>query len=358
MSSGQKTEAPTPKRKRESRQKGQIARTPELTSWAGLLVATFMLKSAARTGTEATEWMTEQLRTLIAEPETGTALAFLGEALWRFGLAIVPLSLGLMAVGVIGSFAQVGFSPSAKLLKPKWERANPFKGIKRMMSPMSAWEGAKSMLKVGVIALAALPPLKGTALLLAGGSGVPVESVAVIVGNGMVTIMRNAALAGLAVAAADYAMQRRKNTKGMKMTKQEVRDEHKQNEGDPQMKGAIRERQMRMSRNRMMSDIATADAVIVNPTHIAVALKYDAAKGAPRVVAKGAGAVATKIREKAEEHGVPLVRDVPLARTLHRTCEIGQEVPLELYEAVARLLAFVFALKARNLHRGVHELAA
>jgi flagellar biosynthetic protein FlhB len=128
-SSGQKTEAPTPKRKRESRQKGQIARTPELTSWAGLLVTTYMLKSAARTGTAATEWMTQEMRALIAEPETGTAMAFLGEALWKFGLAIVPLMIGLMVVGVAGSFAQVGFAPSAKLLKPKWERINPFKGL-------------------------------------------------------------------------------------------------------------------------------------------------------------------------------------------------------------------------------------
>ena len=356
--SGQKTEAPTPKRKRESRQKGQVARTPELTSWAGLLVTTYLLKSAARSGAEATQWMTIELEALIGKPETGTALAFLGEAMWRFGVTILPLMLGLMVVGIAGSFAQVGFVPSSKLLKPKWERINPFKGLKRMLSPMSAWEGAKSMLKVGAIALAALPPLKGTALLLAGAAGMPVESVAVVVGNGMVSIMRNAALAGLVIAAADYAMQRRKNTKGLKMTKQEVRDEHKQNEGDPHVKGAIRERQMRMSRNRMMADIANADAVIVNPTHIAIALKYDPQHGAPRVVAKGAGIIATKIRERAEEHGVPMVRDVPLARTLYKVCDIGQEVPMEMYEAVARLLAFVFALRARNLHHGIHELMA
>ena len=356
--SGQKTEAPTPKRKREAREKGQVARTPELTSWAGLLVATYMLKAAAVNGAGAMDWMTSRLRELLETPDINSALPFLGEAMVKFGLVIAPLCVSLMVVGIAGSFAQVGFVPSSKLLKPKWERINPFKGMKRMLSPMSFWDGAKSTLKVAVIALAALPPLRGTATLLAGGDRIAVESVAVVVGSGMITIMRNAALAGLAIAAADYAMQRRKNSKSLKMTKNEVRDEHKQNEGDPQMKGAIRERQMRMSRNRMMSDIAGADAVIVNPTHVAVALKYDAAKGAPTVVAKGAGVIAGKIREKAEEHGVPMVRDIPLARTLYKSCEVGQEVPLDLYEAVARLLAFVFALKARNLHGGVHELAA
>ena len=358
MSAGQKTEAPTPKRKKEGREKGQVARTPELTSWAGLLVATYMLKTAGANGISAAQWMTERLRQLIEQPEIGTAIPFLGEAILKFAIVIAPLSLALMVVGVAGSFAQVGFVPSSKLLKPKWERVNPFKGLKRMLSPMSVWEGGKSVLKVSAVSLATWPPLRGTAELLSGGERLAVDVVAGIVGTGMLTIMRNAALAGLLIAAADYAMQRRKNSKSLKMTKQEVRDEHKQNEGDPHMKGAIREKQMRMSRNRMMADIANADAVIVNPTHVAVALKYDPAAGAPTVVAKGAGVIAAKIRERAEEHGVPLVRDVPLARTLYKACEVGSEVPLDLYEAVARVLAFVFALKARNLQGGVHEIAA
>ena len=358
MSAGQKTEAPTPKRKKEGREKGQVARTPELTAWTGLLVATYMLKSAGGNAVAASQWVTTRMTDLIETPDITQGVSFLGEATLKFGMVVAPLCLALMVVGVAGSFAQVGFVPSTKLLKPKWERINPWKGLKRILSPMAAWEGGKSILKVAAIALATLPPLRATMEALISGQRVAVENVAVIVGGGMLTIMRNAALAGLLIAAMDYAMQRRKNNKGLRMTKQEVRDEHKQSEGDPHVKGAIRERQMRMSRNRMMADIANADAVIVNPTHVAVALKYDAAQGAPKVVAKGAGVIAAKIREKAEEHGVPMVRDVPLARTLYKSCEIGAEVPLELYEAVARVLAFVFALKARNLHHGVHDLAA
>jgi flagellar biosynthetic protein FlhB len=357
-SGGDKTEAPTPKRKKEAREKGQVARSPELTAWSGLLVATFLLRAIAAQSMSHMQWLMNEMRGTIETPDPRTAMALFGEAAWRFGLLIVPLMLGLLLVGVVGGFLQVGLKPSSKLLKPKWKRVNPFKGLKRLVSPMSAWEGAKSTLKVGAIAAAAFPPLRQAAFALAGADRPPLDAVAGMVGTMMITIMRNAALAGLGIAAADYLLQKRKTLKGMKMSKQEIRDEHKQSEGDPMLKGAIRDRQMRMSRNRMMADVATADAVIVNPTHIAVALKYDPALGAPRVVAKGAGAIATKIREQAENHGVPLVRDVPLARTLHKVCEVGSEVPLEMYEAVARLLAFVYALKAANLHRGTHELVA
>ena len=357
-SGGEKTEAPTPKRKKDARSKGQIPKSPDLVAWTGLLVASYLLKAVAAKGLETMHVVARQMETLIANPEPATALRLLGDATVRFGMIIVPLMLGLMAVGLVGNFAQVGFSPSTKPLKPKWERIDPFKGLKRLFSPQSAWEGTKSALKVAAIGLVVVGPLRATTEALVGADRAAVESVALIVGNGMISIMRNVALAGLVIAFVDYALVRRRMNKGMKMSKQEVKDEHKQSEGDPHVKGMIRERQMRMSRNRMMSDIATADAVIVNPTHIAIALRYDPASGAPRVVAKGAGAIAAKIREEAERHGVPLVKDVPLARTLYKVCEIGHEVPVELYEGVARLLAFVFALKARNLHRGMHELVS
>jgi flagellar biosynthetic protein FlhB len=141
------------------------------------------------------------------------------------------------------------------------------------------------------------------------------------------------------------------------MTKHQVKEEHKQTEGDPQLRGAIRSRQLAMSRNRMMADLVEADVVVVNPTHVAVALRYDPAKGAPRVVAKGAGTLAARIREVAAEHRIALVQDVPLARALHAGCELGQEVPPDLYSAVARVLAFVMALKSRGSAAGLHRPA-
>ena len=145
------------------------------------------------------------------------------------------------------------------------------------------------------------------------------------------------------MAVADYAMQRRRVGKQTRMTKEEVKQEHKNTEGDPLVKSAIRSRQLAAARNRMMADVAEADVVLVNPTHVAVALRYDAEKGAPKVVARGAGEIARKIREKADESEVPMVRDVPLARALYSSCQVGQEIPQELYAAVAQVLAFVIS---------------
>jgi len=171
----------------------------------------------------------------------------------------------------------------------------------------------------------------------------------------IITMMRLTAVAGITIGLADYAVARRRTEKQIRMTKDEVKQEAKQTEGDPHMRSAIRSRQIRMSRNRMMADIAQADVVVVNPTHVAVALKYEPHRGAPRVVAKGAGAIAAKIRERASEHRVPMVEDVPLARALHRSCEIGQEVPAELFQAVARVLALVMSLKRRGSAAGLHR---
>jgi flagellar biosynthetic protein FlhB len=157
------------------------------------------------------------------------------------------------------------------------------------------------------------------------------------------------------MAAADYVVVRRRTNKQLRMSKQEVKDEHKRTEGDPLVKSQIRGRQLAMTRSRMMADLPTADVIVVNPTHVAVALRYEPAKGAPRVVAKGAGTIAAKIREVAAEHRIPLVQDVPLARALHAGCEIGQEIPPTFFAAVARVLAFVMGLKARGSAAGLHR---
>jgi flagellar biosynthetic protein FlhB len=162
-------------------------------------------------------------------------------------------------------------------------------------------------------------------------------------------------MASLVLGAADYAFQRRRVGKQTRMTKDEVKQEHKQTEGDPLVKSAIRSRQLAMARNRMMADIAQADVVLVNPTHVAVALRYEPEKGAPRVVARGAGAIAAKIRERAGEESVPLVRDVPLARALYTSTKVGQEIPAELFAAVAQVLAFVISRRTRGQRGGSHR---
>jgi flagellar biosynthetic protein FlhB len=169
-------------------------------------------------------------------------------------------------------------------------------------------------------------------------------------------LVRLGAGAGLMLACVDIAVVRRRNNKQLKMTKQEVKEEMKSSDGDPLLRGALRSRALAISRNRMMADVPTADVVIVNPTHVAVALRYDPARGAPRVVAKGGDHVAARIRELAERSRVPMVADIPLARTLYQTCEIGQEIPADLYQGVATVLAFVMRLKRRGSAAGIHRM--
>jgi flagellar biosynthetic protein FlhB len=168
-------------------------------------------------------------------------------------------------------------------------------------------------------------------------------------------MFRVVAVTGLVIAVADYVVVRKKMMKQLKMSKYEITQEYKQAEGDPHMKAHRKGVALSMSRNRMMSEVADADVLLVNPTHVAVALKYDPAKGAPRVVAKGAGEVAARLRALAEEARVPMVQDIPLARALHGSCELGQEVPAQLFTAVARVLAFVMHLGARGVKGGLHR---
>jgi flagellar biosynthetic protein FlhB len=176
-----------------------------------------------------------------------------------------------------------------------------------------------------------------------------------VLNDSVLSLIRAASVAGIVMAAADYFVVRRRTNKQLRMTKEEVKQENKNSEGDPHLKGHIRAKQMAMARNRQMADVPTADVVLVNPTHVAVALRYDPEKGAPRVIAKGKGAIAAKIRELAAQHRIPMVQDVPLARALERSVEVGQEIPGEFYGAVAKVLAFVMSLKARGSAAGMHR---
>jgi flagellar biosynthetic protein FlhB len=245
-----------------------------------------------------------------------------------------------------------------KLLKPDFKRLNPFSGLKRTFGGHALWEATKATVKTAVLGVVLYASLKKMLPGLVAVGSMPLPSLINTITSAVVSLVRTAALAGLLMAGADYAMARRRIGKQLKMSKHDIKEEHKQSEGDPHLKGAIRAKQMAMARQRMMTDLAKADVVLVNPTHVAVALRYDPAKGAPRVVAKGAGAVATKIREVATDKRIPMVQDIPLARALHKSCEVGQEIPPEMYNAVARVLAFVMTLKARGSAAGMHKAPA
>ena len=342
-----KTEKPTPKRKKEARKEGRIAKSPELMAWVSLLTASIIGKVVIGNTVKLSQRLWIHAGTAIQTADMASAMKLLGEGMTGVVTVVAPLMFGLMAVGVVGNVAQVGWAATTKPLKPKFSRLNPVAGFKRMFSSQGIWELGKSLLKLTMLAGLAWSTIRSTVPHLTdNGHMVTLGSLLRVVANAAAGFMRNAAILGLTLAAVDYFLQRRKLAKSMMMSKQEIKDEARQSEGDPMVKGQIRAAQRRMSRLRMMAEIAHADAIVVNPTHVSVALKYDAAKGAPKVVAKGADVIAARIRREAEKHGVPMVEDVPLARTLYRMCEIGDEIPAQLYEAVARLLAFLFALKA------------
>jgi flagellar biosynthesis protein FlhB len=343
--SSDKTEQPTAKRTREARRDGNLARSAEVVLWAQMLAAAYLLPACIGLGMQSLRQVMLQVGVLVSHPDPDAAMRLLSMGLTRGLLAIAPLALGMVAIGLIGNFVQTGFAFSGKALRPQFNRVSPAKGLKRLVSPHSAWEAAKTALKLVVLTAVAWPGVAHLGATLGSGGQLPSGEMLSVTAAATVNLIRSTALAGLAVAALDYGFQRRRVRKSVMMTRQEVRDEYRQSEGDPMTRSRIRQRQVEMSRNRMMAAVAVSSVVVVNPTHIAVALEYRPELSAPRVVAKGQGLIAARIREEAEKHNVPVVRDVPLARTLHAACRLGQAVPADLYEAVARLLAFVFSLK-------------
>jgi flagellar biosynthesis protein FlhB len=353
--SGEKSEKPTLQRKKEARREGRIARTPDLGAWGGLLVTTMLLPMVVRNTMNNAEHLLRATTAIIVAPEPNKALDLFATGLRGAALAGAPLAAAMLLTGVATAAGQGGLNFATKLLRPDFKRLNPLLGIKRIFGPHALWEATKITIKTGILAGVLYFSMRGLFPRLLNAGNPPVMTMVGMVTDAIVSIARLAAGAGLVMAAADYAMSRRRIGRQMRMTKQEVKEEHKRSEGDPHVKNAIRGKQMEMSRRRMMSDLEKADLVMVNPTHVAVALHYDPVKGAPRVVAKGAGAVAARIREVAANKRIPMVQDVPLARALYKACDLGQEIPPELYGAVAQVLAFVMTLKARGSAAGVHR---
>jgi flagellar biosynthesis protein FlhB len=337
-----KTEKPTPKRLREARREGQFPRTPDAAIWASLAAATAVMPLAARWTEDAFRRMFARIPDVAADPGPARAFQVLSDVPGAV-LRGAGLVCAAAATAALLATAAQGVHPSTKALKPKFNRMNPAQGVKRMFGPRAAWEGLKALLKVTVIGTAIGVVGRNVVPDLAGAGSRPLGSTVDGVRDAFMTIVWAAVVAGVLLAAADYAYQRRTVMKQLRMSMFEIKQEHKQSEGDPQVKAAIRQKQLQMSRNRMLSKVATSDVVVVNPTHLAVALKYQLGAGAPRVVAKGAGAIALKIRERAREHRVPVIEDKPLCRVIYRVCELDEEIPAELYAAVARILAFVMS---------------
>ena len=341
-----KTEAPTEKKKRDARKKGTTAKSQDLGPWITLLVGTYVLPAAiSNTATAATRSLAS-LRSMSAQPDVQKAPELLGQALYGGLIAIAPFLAVCLLVGVVSHVAQTGLLLSMHPLKPDFKRLNPITGFKNLFSAKSLWTTVKQVAKSAVIAWVAWPHVTRISENLTRSGRVPLLEALAASGQALMALTRSVCYAVIVIALLDYAFQRRSTRLDLRMTKQEVRDEMKNSEGDPMVKGRIRQLQVALARSRMMSDVPSASVVITNPTHVAIALRYDpAAGGAPRVVAAGIDQVALRIRERAREAGVPIVEAKPLARALWRACEVGDEIPAPLYEAVAKVLAFVRRLR-------------
>ena len=352
---GEKTEDPTPQRLKKARKEGQIPRTQELGTWVGAAAASFLLPILVRNAFDEVGAMFVQVGVVVETPEVEAVTALLGQALNTFVTVALPMAVALMVVGVAASAAQGGVTVTGKPMKPTLKKLNPFPGVKRMFGTHGIWEATKAVIKTAALGTVVVVTSDNAQELVSSSGALPLSAVTATFTDSAVLMIRVVAVTGLVIAVADYVVVRRQTMKQLKMTKYEIQQEHKNSEGDPHVKAQRRATQMAMSRNRMMAEVATADVLLVNPTHVAVALKYEADRGAPRVVAKGADEVAAKLRERAAEARVPLVQDVPLARALHASCEVGQEVPAQLFTAVARVLAFVMQLSARGVRGGFHR---
>lgn len=343
-----RSEEPTEKRLRESREKGQVARSKELNTFAvvlagvgGLLASGAALGDALLRVMRASFAMTRE--TLMNQDSMVTLFLAAGQLA---GKALMPLGFFLLIAALVGPVSLGGWLFSTESLMPKFERMNPLAGLKRMFSMKSLVELGKAMAKFFVVLLAALWVLKKDQNELLALANEPVESAILhsiqIIGWSSLWL----ALALLVIVAVDVPFQLWDNRKKLMMTKQEVRDEYKDTEGKPEVKSKIRQLQRQMSERRMMDAVPQADVVITNPTHFAIALKYDNGKaGAPVLVAKGSDYIAFKIREIAEKNKVIVLESPALARAVYFSTELDREIPAGLYMAVAQVLAYVYQLR-------------
>ncbi len=342
----QKTEAPTPKRKKELRKKGQVAKSATLVSWMSLLAATYLLP---KIGSNIGNLLAEGIRSIsevAATPEPETLLEVSTSLFKKSFMAIAPLLLGAALLGLVGNLAQVGFIFTTGPIKPRWERVSPKAGLKRIFSVKSLWETGKQILTMGVIIAVAIPGVIGIVNSMMGsnwGLGPALSELF----SSIMSLVQMVAAVGCVIGAADFAWQRFSLKRDSRMTKDEIKREAREAEGDPHLKAKLRSNQMAAGRNRMLASINHADVIITNPTHFAVALSYDPTKGAPRVVARGADSMAAKIREHAAAADVAMVESPPLARVLYRSCRVDDEIPPELFQAVATVLAFVRRVERR-----------
>jgi flagellar biosynthesis protein FlhB len=348
---GDRTERPTRKRRDKARREGRVAKSVEVNSTAVLLATLGVLAATApRLLAKSEAIMASGLgragTTSLSGPGSTSELVSWG--LRSFAGAVAPVMLAAAAAGVLASVLQVGFRFTPRALRPSFRKLNPWAGLKRMFSPASLVELAKSLAKTAVIGFVAYRAIAPRLETMGSLVGLPPGALLVTLAHTLFAVALRIGAALGAIAALDFVWQRYRHERSLRMSKAELRKEVKEMDVAPEMRGMMRRRQSELARRRMLADVPGADVVVVNPTHFAVALRYDGSRPAPEVVAKGADLIAAAIRRVAEEAGVTIVHEPPLARALYRDVEIGQTIPEELYAAVAQVLAFVFRTARRR----------
>ena len=347
-----KTEQPTPRKLEKAREEGQVAKSQEVSTAIALLAMFFTLRLFGG-------WLYTNLSSLmtfnwgfIPHPyDFFDALMASGYIAFLFQMVVVtvaPLLAISFLVGVVSNVIQVGWKPTAKPMMPKLSKVNPISGFKRIFSMQSVVNLAKSLAKFAVVGLVVFTMISAELAMIPALLQMSMMSSVAFIANLAINMGLTVGALFILIALGDYAYTRYSHIKKLRMTKQEVKDEYKQMEGDPLIKSKIRQKMREVSMRRMMQSVPEADVVITNPTHYSVALRYNnMMDNAPVVVAKGVDFMAKRIREKASEHDVPIVENASLARALYAEVEVGGEIPYEMWESVVEILAYVFKLRNR-----------
>jgi flagellar biosynthetic protein FlhB len=348
---GERTEEATQQRREDYRRRGQVAQTRELSSvlllFAGVLLIWVMSRFFFTQIVEIfNHSFGDSLVSEVREGDFRTATRF---ALTHLSLILLPILGVFWVIGFLSTILQVGFIYNEEALQIRWERLDPVQGMKRLLSLRSVMEGFKSVLKVTVILTICYFLLKDQLNTLPRLMSFSTWQILAFLGALCTRLLTGVGVFMIFLAAFDYFYQRWDLEKEMRMTKQEIKEEIKSREGDPMIRARIKRIQRDLASKRMMEEVPKADVIVTNPTHLSVALKYDDTMAAPRVIAKGADLIAMKIREIAREHGIPIIENKPLARTMFKTLKIGQMIPRELYTAVAEVLSYVYRLKRKTV---------
>lgn len=343
-----KTEKATPKRRDDARKKGQVALSKEVSSVAVFLSSFLVFYFAGsymfhHTLVVSKKYFSASAFYTLTKP---TAYAFLIDGILTFTKVIAPLLLVILVAALASCIIQIGFRYASEALTIKFSKLNPVKGAGKLFSKKTLVELPKSIIKLIIVGAIAFITVKQELSNVFLAMDMTTQEILSYIGAVSLKILLRTMWALIALAILDYIFQKYDYEESLKMSKEEVKDELKQREGDPKVKRRIRSIQYQMARRRMMEAVPRADVVVTNPNHLAVALEYNKEKmSAPTVVAKGADLIAEKIKEVARKHGIPVVENKPLAQTLYKLVEIGEVIPISLYKAVAEVLAYVYQLK-------------